>query len=151
MACYSIKEAAVFHLMVQVYVEADESIGESFVLYVILKTVGHCWVDRLEKNFAVNVAGVYAITEFLMPALERASPDGRVITVSSGGMYAAPLTEDLQYEHEKKFDGMLAYANNKRVQVSVISWWTHGFDFGYRSYSRDWGRERPTLCWPRNG
>jgi hypothetical protein len=46
---------------------------------------------------------------------------------------------------------MLAYANNKRVQVSVISWWTHGFDFGYRSYSRDWGRERPTLCWPRNG
>jgi dehydrogenase/reductase SDR family protein 12 len=107
--------------MVQVYVEADESIGESFVLYVILKTVGHCWVDRLEKNFAVNVAGVFAITELLMPALEHASPDGRVITVSSGGMYAAPLTEDLQYEHEKKFDGMLAYANNKRVQVSVIS------------------------------
>jgi dehydrogenase/reductase SDR family protein 12 len=112
-SCFSFDGAGVL--------EADESIGESFVLYVILKTVGHCWVDRLEKNFAVNVAGVYAITELLMPALELASPDGRVITVSSGGMYAAPLNEDLQYEHEKKFDGVLAYANNKRVQVSVIS------------------------------
>ncbi|CAK9199200.1 unnamed protein product [Sphagnum troendelagicum] len=81
-------------------------------------------VDGLEKNFAVNVAGVYAITELLMPALERASPDGRVITVSSGGMYAAPLTEDLQYEHEKKFDGMLAYAKNKRVQVALAEHWT---------------------------
>lgn len=52
--------------------------------------------DRLEMNFAVNVAGVYAITELLMPALNRGSPDSRVITVASGGMLTENLTEVLQ-------------------------------------------------------
>lgn len=52
--------------------------------------------DRLELSFAVNVAGTYTMTELLMPLLEKASPDARVITVSSGGMYNSPLTKDLQ-------------------------------------------------------
>jgi dehydrogenase/reductase SDR family protein 12 len=52
--------------------------------------------DRLEMNFAVNVAGVYAMTELLMPALNRGSPDSRVITVASGGMLTENLTEVLQ-------------------------------------------------------
>lgn len=53
-------------------------------------------VSRLETNFAVNVAGVYAMTELLMPALKRASPESRVITVSSGGMLTENLNENLQ-------------------------------------------------------
>lgn len=36
------------------------------------------------------------MTESLMPLLEKAAPYSRVITVSSGGMYSAPLTNDLQ-------------------------------------------------------
>lgn len=36
------------------------------------------------------------MTESLLPLLEKAAPDARVITVSSGGMYTAPLTTDLQ-------------------------------------------------------
>lgn len=36
------------------------------------------------------------MTESMLPLLEKAGPDARVITVSSGGMYAAPLTTDLQ-------------------------------------------------------
>ena len=47
-------------------------------------------------NFAVNVAGTYVMTELLQSSLERAAPEARVITVSSGGMYAAPLSDDLQ-------------------------------------------------------
>lgn len=31
-----------------------------------------------------------------MPLLEKAAPDARVITVSSGGMYTEPLNKDLQ-------------------------------------------------------
>lgn len=50
-------------------------------------------------NFSVNVLGTYAITELMMPLLEKAAPDARVITVSSGGMYAEPLTKDLQVTH----------------------------------------------------
>lgn len=53
------------------------------------------WI-RLELNFAVNVAATYALTELMMPLLEKAAPDARVITVSSGGMYTTPLTPDLQ-------------------------------------------------------
>lgn len=44
----------------------------------------------------MNVLGPYAMTELLLPSLEKAAPGARVITVSSGGMYTAPLTKDLQ-------------------------------------------------------
>lgn len=47
-------------------------------------------------NFAINVLGTYTITELMVPLLEKASPDARVITVSSGGMYTTPLTKDFQ-------------------------------------------------------
>lgn len=44
----------------------------------------------------MNVLGTYAMTELMLPLLEKATPDARVITVSSGGMYTTPLTKDLQ-------------------------------------------------------
>ncbi|XP_023535217.1 dehydrogenase/reductase SDR family member 12 isoform X3 [Cucurbita pepo subsp. pepo] len=71
--------------------------------------------EGFELNFAVNVLGTYAITELMMPLLEKAAPDAKVITVSSGGMYSVPLTNDLQFS-EEKFDGAKQYALNKRVQ-----------------------------------
>ena len=36
------------------------------------------------------------MTELMLPLLEKAAPDARVITVASGGMYTVPLTKDLQ-------------------------------------------------------
>lgn len=42
------------------------------------------------------MVGTYAMTELMLPLLEKAAPDARVITVSSGGMYTVPLTKDLQ-------------------------------------------------------
>lgn len=36
------------------------------------------------------------MTELMLPLLEKATPDAKVITVSSGGMYTSPLTTDLQ-------------------------------------------------------
>lgn len=82
--------------------------------------------DGLELNFAVNVAGVYSMTELLLPSLEKAAPEARVITVSSGGMYAAPLTSDLQFS-EGKFDGTIQYARNKRVQVALTEKWAEDY------------------------
>jgi NAD(P)-dependent dehydrogenase (short-subunit alcohol dehydrogenase family) len=52
--------------------------------------------NSLELNFAVNVAATYTLTELVMPLLEKAAPDARVITVASGGMYTEPLNKDLQ-------------------------------------------------------
>ncbi|CAL9180173.1 unnamed protein product [Musa hybrid cultivar] len=89
--------------------------------------------EGLELNFAVNVAATYALTELMMPLLEKAAPDARVITVSSGGMYTTPLTPDLQFS-ESNFDGTLQYARNKRVQVALTEKWAEtysgkGIDF----------------------
>ncbi|XP_019439377.1 PREDICTED: dehydrogenase/reductase SDR family member 12 [Lupinus angustifolius] len=77
--------------------------------------------EGFEMNFAVNVLGTYAMTELMVPLLEKASPDARVITVSSGGMYSTPLTTDLQYS--EKFNGAEQYARNKRIQVALTETW----------------------------
>ncbi|XAR62240.1 NADP-retinol dehydrogenase [Bertholletia excelsa] len=88
-----------------------------------------------ELNFAVNVLGTYTITELLLPLLEKASPDARVITVSSGGMYTVPLTEDLQFSGNK-FNGVEQYARNKRVQVALTEKWAEMYkDKGIGFYS----------------
>lgn len=58
---------------------------------------------RLELNFAVNVAAPYTLTELVLPLLEKAAPDARVITVSSGGMYTEPLNKDLQVTFSPTF------------------------------------------------
>ncbi|EEC80898.1 hypothetical protein OsI_23547 [Oryza sativa Indica Group] len=52
-----------------------------------------------------------------MPLLEKAAPDARVITVSSGGMYTEPLNKDLQFG-ENNFDGTQQYARNKEFRLS---------------------------------
>lgn len=52
----------------------------------------------------MNVLGTYSMTELMVPLLEKAAPDARVITVSSGGMYTAPLTTDLQACAFKTFE-----------------------------------------------
>ncbi|KMT19609.1 hypothetical protein BVRB_1g012250 [Beta vulgaris subsp. vulgaris] len=97
-------------------------------LHVLVNNVGilesnHVTTSEgFELNFSVNVLGTYIITESMLPLLEKAAPDARVITVSSGGMYTAPLTNDLQF-NEGKFDGVMQYARNKRVQVALTEKW----------------------------
>lgn len=78
--------------------------------------------EGFELNFAVNVLGTYTMTELMLPLLEKAAPDARIITVSSGGMYTAPLTKDLQFS-DSKFNGVEQYARNKRVQVALTEKW----------------------------
>ncbi|XP_051139738.1 uncharacterized protein LOC127257386 [Andrographis paniculata] len=91
--------------------------------------------EGYEMNFAVNVLGTYAMTELMLPLLEKAAPDARVITVSSGGMYTAPLTEDLEFSGNK-FNGVEQYARNKRVQVALTEKWAEMYkDKGVGFYS----------------
>ncbi|RYR06440.1 hypothetical protein Ahy_B05g073776 isoform B [Arachis hypogaea] len=91
--------------------------------------------EGFELNFAVNVLGTYAMTESMVPLLEKASPDARVITVSSGGMYTTPLTKDLQFSGSN-FDGVEQYARNKRVQVALTEKWAETYkDKGIGFYS----------------
>lgn len=73
--------------------------------------------NGLEKNFATNVLGTHLLTQTLIPLLSK-SKEARVVIVTSGGMLVQKLNvNDWQLEKEKKFDGTMAYAQNKRQQV----------------------------------
>lgn len=70
----------------------------------------------LETTYAVHVAAPFLLTQLLRPALER-SADARVVLVSSGGMYSQALSiQDIDWT-ERRYDGVAAYAQTKRMQV----------------------------------
>ena len=79
-------------------------------------------VDGHEMTFATMVLGPFVLTPALLPLL-RESGDGRVITVTSGGMYTQPLhLDDLQMRDEP-YRGTVAYARAKRAQVVLTRLW----------------------------
>lgn len=74
-------------------------------------------VDGIEANFSTNVLGHFLLTNLLAPAMVAAAPS-RIIHVTSGGMYTQKLkVHDLQSKLLHPFNGVLAYAQNKRAQV----------------------------------
>lgn len=78
-------------------------------------------VDGHERALAINLLCPWLLTGLLLPAL--AAARGRVINVSSGGMYLQPLRlDDMQFLNEP-YDGSKAYARAKRALVSVTEHW----------------------------
>jgi NAD(P)-dependent dehydrogenase (short-subunit alcohol dehydrogenase family) len=77
--------------------------------------------DGVEQTVASQVIGPFLLTSLLLDRLRGARP-GRVITVSSGGMYASPLrVEDLQMGDD--YRGAEQYARAKRAQVTFNEMW----------------------------
>jgi len=73
--------------------------------------------EGLERTLATNLVGPFLLTLLLAPRLLR-SDDGRVIAVSSGGMYTQRLdVAALAPDAAAPFDGVTAYARTKRAQV----------------------------------
>ncbi len=72
--------------------------------------------DGLELTLATHVVGPYLLTQLLRPNLEK-SADGRVIWVSSGGMYTRRLNLRDPHWTRREYDGVTAYAETKRAQV----------------------------------
>ena len=74
-----------------------------------------------ELALATHVLGPVLLTEELRPTLA-AAESPRVVIVSSGGMYSAPLNSsignDLEYE-SGAYEGIRAYARTKRIQVTA--------------------------------
>ena len=85
--------------------------------------------DGIERTFAINVLGPFLLTSLLLPALLEAAPS-RVITVSSGGMYAARLDAEVPQLEHRDFDGPAFYAHSKRAQVALNSVWAEQFRAG---------------------
>jgi dehydrogenase/reductase SDR family protein 12 len=74
-----------------------------------------------ELALATHVIGPLLLTELLREALAAAEAP-RVVIVSSGGMYSAPLDssigDDIEYERGT-YEGIRAYARTKRLQVTL--------------------------------
>lgn len=78
--------------------------------------------DGLESVFATHVVGPHLLTRLLRGQLEE-SVDGRVIWVSSGGMYTRRLNLRDPNWNERDYDGVVAYAETKRAQVVLSELW----------------------------
>jgi dehydrogenase/reductase SDR family member 12 len=78
--------------------------------------------DGIEATFATMVVGPFVLISGLRSLLEQTGA-GRVVSVTSGGMYtqALPL-DDLDYRTEP-FNGPKAYARAKRAQTALIREW----------------------------
>ena len=80
----------------------------------------------IEMTVASQVMGPFLLTARLLPHLRNARP-GRVLTMSSGGMYSAPLTVDgLQMGDD--YRGAEQYARAKRAQVTLTELWAERVD-----------------------
>lgn len=75
-----------------------------------------------ELTTAVHVLAPFTLTASLLPLLA-ATPNSRVITVTSGGMYLAPLDREALANPPQPFDGVKTYANAKRAQVLLNQEW----------------------------
>jgi NAD(P)-dependent dehydrogenase (short-subunit alcohol dehydrogenase family) len=79
--------------------------------------------EGLEKSFALLLLAPYILTERLQPLLALAEGGGRVINVSSGGMYSQKIrVNDLQSERGE-YSGSVAYARAKRGLMILTEVW----------------------------
>jgi dehydrogenase/reductase SDR family member 12 len=78
--------------------------------------------EGFERTLATMVLGPWVLIASLLPRLVD-SPDGRIVAVTSGGMYTQRLPlDDLQFA-EAEYDGPRAYARAKRAQVALVREW----------------------------
>jgi NAD(P)-dependent dehydrogenase (short-subunit alcohol dehydrogenase family) len=83
--------------------------------------------DGVEATIASQVVGPHLLTTMLLPALRAAAP-GRVLTMSSGGMYAAGLTVRQLEMSADDYGGSEQYARAKRAQVTLNEIWADRVD-----------------------
>lgn len=85
-----------------------------------------------ELSFATNLLNHYALTSGLIDRGLLAD-DAIIINMSSGGMYNVPLqVERLNELNPERYNGVLAYAYQKRAQVALNEWWRQHYA------DRDW-------------
>lgn len=82
--------------------------------------------DGMELTTKVQVVAPFLLTSLLMQNLTAAG--GRVVTMSSGGMYTAGLTVNGLQMSEDNYSGTQQYARTKRAQVTLSEMWAqrHG-------------------------
>lgn len=83
--------------------------------------------DDVEATVASQVLGPFLLTGLLLDPLREAAP-GRVVTVSSGGMYSTGLTVKQLQMSQSDYQGTEQYARAKRAQVTLNEMWAERVD-----------------------
>jgi NAD(P)-dependent dehydrogenase (short-subunit alcohol dehydrogenase family) len=126
-ACADMAELADVKALVKTVLSAHQSID------VLVHNAGALSNQRatnsegIETTVASQVLGPFLLTTLLLPAL-RAAAAGRVLTMSSGGMYAAGLAVHNLQMDEASYRGSEQYARAKRAQVTLNEMWSTRVD-----------------------
>jgi dehydrogenase/reductase SDR family member 12 len=110
---------------------ADRLLARDERLDVVIHNAGAMFeeraatVDGLERTYQVHVVGPFLLTSLLLPRLAKDAPT-RVITVTSGGMYAEKLVT-ARIDSPGGYRPTVAYARAKRAQVTLAGEWTRRF------------------------
>lgn len=93
--------------------------------------------EGFEMQWAVNHLAPFLLTHELLPLL-RKSPNGRVVTVTSGSHRNTPLRwEDIQLR--RRYNGLLAYKQTKLANVLFTAEFNRRMNNGVRAFAADPG------------
>lgn len=107
---------------------ADAIAASETRLDVIIDNAGAIIPERrqtpegFELTFASVVLGPFVLVSRLLPLL-RTSTDGRIVSVTSGGMYSQGLRLDDLDSASGRYSGQIVYARAKRAQVAMTREW----------------------------
>ncbi|KIW13724.1 hypothetical protein PV08_08915 [Exophiala spinifera] len=73
--------------------------------------------DGIERQFATNHIGHFLLTNLLTPKILAASPDARVVNVSSYGNVLSNVLEDPSFNDGKEYVSFLSYGQSKTANV----------------------------------
>jgi dehydrogenase/reductase SDR family member 12 len=112
---------------------AEEIVATHDALHVLIHNAGALSAQRttspegIEATVASQVVGPFLLTGLLLDRLRASAPaPARVLTMSSGGMYATGLTVD-DLEMGDDYRGAEQYARAKRAQVTLNEMWADRF------------------------
>ena len=116
----------------QVRALAERVLTDHDRLDVLIHNAGALTAERndasngTEQTVASQVVGPFLLTTLLLDRLAESDP-GRVITMSSGGMYTAGLTVEQIEMPADDYSGSEQYARAKRAQVTLNEMWAERF------------------------
>lgn len=111
---------------------AERVLTEHDRLDVLINNAGaldperHVTATGTEATVASQVIGPFLLTSLLLDRLADSSP-ARVLTMSSGGMYATGLTVAQLEMTADDYDGTEQYARAKRAQVTLNEMWAERY------------------------
>jgi len=112
---------------------AEQVLADHARLDVLVHNAGALTAERrtnsegVEATVASQVVGPFLMTSLLLPALRAAAP-GRVLTMASGGMYAAGVAVESLEMSDDDYGGSEQYARAKRAQVTLNEMWADRID-----------------------